>query len=64
MDLRESARVKATGLSQILYDLVKYSFAGEPRTPPKDTRTLLANLVTPDHAICFINVRGKNVLYI
>ena len=36
----------------ILQDLVKYSFAGEPRIPPKDTRLLLEKLNAPEHALC------------
>ena len=53
-DLRESTCLKETGVSQILYDLVKYSFAGEPRTPAKDMGPHLEKLIAPDHAICHI----------
>ena len=48
VDLRDYIRVCNTGLSQIFVDLVKNSFAGEPRTPPKDTQELLLNLISPN----------------
>ena len=63
-DLRASGRVSETGLTQILSDIVRYSFAGEPRTPPVVTRELLDKLVAPDQALCFIQSRKKKVLYL
>ena len=53
-DLKESARIKVTGLSSILFDVIKYSFAGEPRIPPVPTRLLLTQLMAPDSALCFM----------
>jgi hypothetical protein len=53
-DLRDSARVRATGLTKILCEVVKYSFAGEPRIPPVPTRLLLTQLMAPDSALCFM----------
>jgi hypothetical protein len=55
---------KGYGLSSILYQLVQYSFAGEPRTPPAITRSILEKLITPENAIIYIKSKGKNVLYI
>jgi hypothetical protein len=63
-DLRDSARIKATGLTQILCEVVKYSFAGEPRLPPVPTRSLLTHLMTQDSALGYMVNRGKKVLYL
>jgi hypothetical protein len=63
-DLKASARIKETGLSSILFEVIKYSFSGEPHTPPAHTRQFLEKLISPDHAICFIKKRGKNVLFV
>jgi hypothetical protein len=63
-DLKESARIKVTGLSSILFDVINYSFAGEPRPPPAITRSLLEKLMSPDNAICVIKCRNKSVIYL
>ena len=44
--------------------MVKYCFAGEPCKPPPVTCRLLEKLTLPDHALCSINIRGKNILHV
>jgi hypothetical protein len=63
-DLKLSVRLKATGLEKMLYDTVKYSFAGEPFVPPASARALLDELISPEHSLCRIKVRGKNITYV
>ena len=63
-DLQKSARIKETGLSSILFNVIKYSFAGEPRPPPAITRSLLEKLMSPDNAIFVIKSQSKSVLYL
>jgi hypothetical protein len=45
-------------------DMMKYSFAGEACIPPRPTRDILASLMAPDHAICYIMKNGKQTLHI
>ena len=61
-DLRLSNRLEALGLTKLLCDVMKYSFAGETCTPPKGTREILVNLIAPDHAICTVSKGGKSVI--
>jgi hypothetical protein len=63
-DLQSSERLKATGLERILFDIVKYGFSGEPFKPPKSARTLLAELISPAHSICNINIRGNKIIHV
>lgn len=63
-DLSLSNRLKATGLDQIMLDLIKYCFSGEPFTPPTCAKFLLEKLLAPQHSICEINVRGRNCIKI
>jgi hypothetical protein len=54
-----SSRLEATGLNNLLADVAKYCFAGEPCLPPHSARPFLAKLVQPDHALVNIMLRGK-----
>lgn len=58
-DLSQSTRLEATGLEKLLADVASYCFAGEPCLPPPKARTILAELVQPDHALVNIMHRGK-----
>jgi hypothetical protein len=58
-DLLLSSRLEATGLENLLADVTKFCFAGEPCLPPVKARTILAKLVQPDHALTNIMQRGK-----
>jgi hypothetical protein len=46
------------GLTTLLADVVKHSFAGEPCTPPAETRALLEQPFSPDHALSYITIKG------
>ena len=63
-DLRISDRVETTGLTTLLSDVVKHSFAGEPCTPPAETKVYLEKLFSEDHALCYITVKGKRVIHV
>lgn len=63
-DLKKSDRLKANGLENVILDMIKYSFAGEPFAPPTSARALLEELITPEHSLCTIKVRGKNITHI
>jgi hypothetical protein len=58
-DLHSSERISATGLTNILSDIVKLCFSGEPSVPPPTTVSLLEKLVSVEHALCFLTVKGK-----
>jgi hypothetical protein len=51
-DLQLSERLKATGLKQVLFDVIKYCFSGEPFLPPTYARATIDELVSPDHSLC------------
>ena len=51
VDLNVSNRIENTGLSDILADVAKYCFMGEPCMPPRQVRSLLAKLVQPEHTL-------------
>jgi hypothetical protein len=59
-----SSRASTMGLQQLLCDVVKFSFAGEPCQPPVVTRSILDKLFAPDHALCYINLKRKSVLHL
>jgi hypothetical protein len=63
-DLQLSDRLKATGLEQILFDIVKYSFSGEPFLPPEGARTLMDELFSPAHSLCKIKIRGNKITHV
>ena len=44
--------------------MMKYSLTGEACIPPHPTRDILASLLAPDHAICYIMKNGKQSLHI
>ena len=54
VDLNVSNRIENTGLSDILADVAEHSFMGEPCIPPRQVRSLLAELVQPEHALVHI----------
>jgi hypothetical protein len=62
-DLQSSDRIAATGLICILCDMVKLSFAGELCQPPPSTRILFEQLVAPEHAVCFLTIKGVQVVH-
>ena len=59
-----SSRLEATGLHNLLADVAKYCFSGEPCLPPPKARTILDKLVHPDHALVNIMRRGKNITFL
>ena len=63
-DLKLSDRLKATGLTQVLLDTLKYSFSGEPFLPPVNARALLEELICPEHSLCMIKIRGNKILHV
>ena len=63
-DLKLSDRLRASGLERVMFDLVKYSFAGEPFVPPVSARALLEELICPDHSLCKINIRGNKITHV
>jgi hypothetical protein len=63
-DLQSSTRLASLGLTSVLSDVVKLCFAGEPFIPPPETQPLLEILVSDDHALCHINVKGRKILHV
>jgi hypothetical protein len=63
-DLLLSSRLEATGLHNLLANVARYCFNGEPCLPPPEARTLLDKLVHPDHALINLIVRGKSMTYL
>jgi hypothetical protein len=63
-DLQLSDRLSTSGLKRIVFDLVKYSFSGEPFLPPACARTLMDELISPEHSICRIKIRGSYVTHV
>ena len=63
-DLRESHRVSVTGLDHLLCDVAKHCFAGEPCQPPAKARDILSLLIHPDHSLCHINIKNKQILFL
>jgi hypothetical protein len=59
-----SSRLEATGLHNLLADVAKYCFSGEPCLPPPKARTILDKLVHPDHALVNIMRRGKSITFL
>lgn len=64
LDIKSSNRVAHSGLNGILADVAKFCFMGEPCLPPKRARSLLVDLVKPEHALVNILIRGKYVLHL
>jgi hypothetical protein len=48
----------------MLADVAKYCFMGEPSLPPKHARSILVDLVQPEHALINLPIRGKNVIHL
>jgi hypothetical protein len=51
-DLKESVRLEQNGMRDIFCDMVRYCFAGEEFSPPLPVRTILMDLLSPQHALC------------
>jgi hypothetical protein len=58
-DLRDSNRLSGTGLDNLLCDVVKHCFTGEPCRPPAKARDILSKLIHPEHSLCHFMVKGK-----
>jgi hypothetical protein len=54
-----SNRVAVTGLDNLLCDVVKHCFAGEPCQPPAKARDILSLLIHPDHSLCHIKIKHR-----
>ena len=59
-----SNRLTETGLDELLCDVVKHCFTGEPCRPPAKARDILHRLTHPEHSLCFINVKGIKLLFL